>query len=46
LYGRGRHPAGLSYVDCFSYALSVALNEPHLFAGTDFSKTDVAVAEW
>jgi ribonuclease VapC len=45
-YGRGRHAAGLNYGDCFSYALAVALNEPLLFVGTDFSKTDVTVAPW
>ncbi len=40
-YGKGRHPAGLNYGDCFSYALSTALNEPLLFKGGDFSQTDV-----
>jgi ribonuclease VapC len=40
-YGKGRHPAGLNFGDCFSYALSQALNEPLLFKGGDFSQTDV-----
>ena len=40
-YGRGKHPAGLNFGDCFSYALSVLLGEPLLFKGDDFSKTDV-----
>lgn len=40
-YGKGRHPAGLNYGDCFSYALSKATGEPLLFKGEDFSKTDV-----
>ena len=40
-YGKGRHPAGLNFGDCFSYALSKALQEPLLFKGNDFSKTDV-----
>ena len=40
-YGRGRHPAGLNYGDCFSYALSRTTGEPLLFKGTDFSQTDV-----
>jgi ribonuclease VapC len=40
-YGKGRHPAGLNYGDCFSYALARSLNEPLLFKGQDFLKTDV-----
>ena len=43
-FGRGRHPAGLNYGDCFSYALSIATGEPLLFKGDDFSRTDVQVA--
>ena len=40
-FGRGRHPAGLNYGDCFSYALAAARGEPLLFKGDDFTKTDV-----
>lgn len=40
-YGRGRHPAGLNFGDCFSYALSKATGEPLLFKGGDFALTDV-----
>ncbi len=40
-YGKGRHPAGLNFGDCFSYALSQALHEALLFKGNDFSQTDV-----
>lgn len=40
-YGKGRHPAGLNYGDCFSYALAKTLAEPLLFKGDDFVKTDV-----
>jgi ribonuclease VapC len=40
-YGQGRHPAGLNFGDCLSYALSQALQEPLLFKGNDFSQTDV-----
>ncbi len=40
-YGKGRHPAGLNYGDCFSYALSKTSGEPLLFKGNDFSRTDV-----
>jgi ribonuclease VapC len=42
-FGRGRHPAGLNYGDCFSYALAAARDEPLLFKGEDFTKTDVKV---
>src|SRR5688500_3724449 len=27
-FGKGRHPAGLNFGDCFSYALARALGEP------------------
>ena len=43
-YGRGRHPAGLNYGDCFAYALAVTSVEPLLFKGDDFSKTDIVDA--
>jgi ribonuclease VapC len=44
-FGRGRHPAGLSYGDCFSYALAKATGETLLFKGKSFSKTDLVAAE-
>jgi ribonuclease VapC len=40
-FGRGRHPAGLNFGDCFAYALSLTSGEPLLFKGSDFSQTDV-----
>jgi len=43
-YGKGRHPAGLNFGDCFSYALAKATGEPLLFKGDDFRKTDVLPA--
>jgi ribonuclease VapC len=43
-FGKGRHPAGLDYGDCFSYALSKASREPLLFKGKDFAKTDLTAA--
>jgi ribonuclease VapC len=43
-YGKGRHPAGLNFGDCFSYALAKATGEPLLFKGDDFRKTDVIPA--
>jgi ribonuclease VapC len=42
-FGKGRHPAGLNFGDCFSSALAIASGEPLLFKGNDFSKTDVKV---
>jgi ribonuclease VapC len=41
-YGKGRHPAGLNFGDCFSYALAVTQGEPLLFKGGDFAQTDVS----
>lgn len=43
-FGKGRHPAGLNYGDCFSYALAKTRQEPLLFKGNDFSQTDIAAA--
>jgi len=43
-FGKGRHPAGLNFGDCFSYALAKQRGEPLLFKGSDFSQTDVLVA--
>lgn len=43
-FGKGRHPAGLNFGDCFSYVLAALTQEPLLFKGEDFSKTDIRVA--
>jgi ribonuclease VapC len=43
-FGRGRHQAALNFGDCFAYALAKARDEPLLFKGDDFSKTDVVPA--
>jgi ribonuclease VapC len=43
-YGKGRHPAALNFADCLSYALSKRADEPLLFIGNDFSKTDIEAA--
>jgi ribonuclease VapC len=43
-YGRGYHPAGLNLADCFAYALARTRDEPLLFKGDDFSKTDIVPA--
>ena len=43
-FGKGRHPAGLNYGDCFSYALAKAMREPLLYKGRDFALTDLVAA--
>jgi ribonuclease VapC len=43
-FGKGRHPAGLNFGDCFSYALAKATGEPLLFKGDDFTQTDIKTA--
>ena len=43
-FGKGRHPAGLNYGDCFSYALSRVTREPILFKGKNLAKTDLIAA--
>ena len=44
-FGRGYHAARLNLADCFSYSLAKTRNEPLLFKGDDFAKTDI-VAAW
>lgn len=43
-FGKGRHPAGLNFGDCFAYALAKITGEPLLFKGEDFKKTDIVSA--
>ena len=44
-YGRGgRHPAGLNFGDCFTYALAKLTVETVLFKSSDFSRTDLVSA--
>jgi len=45
-FGRGRHAAGLNFGDCFAYALARALDEPLLFVGDEFARTDVQAAAY
>jgi len=40
-FGRGNHPAGLNFGDCFAYALAKVTGEPLLFKGADFGQTDI-----
>ena len=45
-FGKGRHKAGLSFGDCFAYALAKETDQPLLFQGSDFADTDVEVAKF
>ncbi|MDZ7839862.1 MAG: type II toxin-antitoxin system VapC family toxin [Gammaproteobacteria bacterium] len=40
-YGKGRHPAGLNFGDCFTYVLAKLEIEALLYKGEDFSHTDL-----
>ena len=43
-WGRGAHPAGLNFGDCFSYEVAKEHSCPLLYVGDDFSKTDLESA--
>ena len=43
-FGKGRHPAGLNFGDCFSYALATERNQPLRFKRRDFLETEVLPA--
>ena len=40
-FGKGRHPAGLNFGDCFSYALASSLAEALLYKGAYFGRCDI-----
>lgn len=40
-FGKGRHPAGLNFGDCFAYAVASLDGLPLLFKGDDFTQTDL-----
>ncbi len=42
-YGRSRHPAGLNYGDCLTYAVAKLSGLPLLCIGGDFAQTDLAL---
>jgi ribonuclease VapC len=44
-FGKGRHPAGLNFGDCFAYALARETGKPLLFKGDNFGKTDIPMYE-
>ncbi len=41
-WGKGVHPAGLNFGDCFAYELAKERDCALLYVGQDFAKTDVA----
>ena len=43
-WGKGVHPAGLNFGDCFAYEIAVENACPLLFVGDDFAQTDVLKA--
>ena len=43
-YGKGRHPAGLNFGDCMTYAVAKLAEEPLLCLGDDFAATDLELA--
>jgi len=43
-YGKGRHPAGLNFGDCLTYAVAKLSGLPLLCVGDDFSQTDLTLA--
>ena len=43
-YGKGRHPAGLNFGDCFAYACARHFGQPLMFKGSDFAQTDIEAA--
>lgn len=45
-FGQGTRGGVLNFGDCFSYALAKTRNEPLLFKGSDFGRTDVAAVPW
>jgi ribonuclease VapC len=43
-WGKGVHPAGLNFGDCFAYVLAREYSCPLLYIGDDFARTDVRSA--
>jgi ribonuclease VapC len=43
-FGKGRHPAGLNFGDCLTYAGASVTGEALLFVGDDFARTDLVAA--
>jgi ribonuclease VapC len=43
--GKGRHPAGLNFGDCFTHALAVVSGEPILAKGSEFRRANSQVID-
>ena len=43
-FGKGRHAAALNFGDCMAYATAKLAARPLLASGTDFARTDLALA--
>lgn len=43
-WGKGVHPAGLNFGDCFAYAVAKENDCPLLYVGGDFARTDLTSA--
>jgi ribonuclease VapC len=43
-WGKGNHPAGLNYGDCFAYDVARQHGCPLLYVGDEFGRTDVESA--
>jgi ribonuclease VapC len=43
-FGKGSHRAGLNFGDCLAYALARVLDQPLLYKGRDFRRTDLQSA--
>ena len=42
-YGKGRHPAGLNFGDCLTYAVAKLSGQALLCVGGDFAQTDLSL---
>jgi ribonuclease VapC len=40
-FGKGRHPSGLNFGDCLTYATAKLAGQPLLCIGDDFARTDL-----
>jgi ribonuclease VapC len=43
-FGKGRHAAALNFGDCLTYAVARLADQPLLFVGDDFARTDLQPA--
>ena len=43
-FGKGRHPAGLNFGDCLTYATALVAGDALLVKGDEFTRTDILLA--